>query len=109
MAAPNLLNATSIYGKNATVSGNGSNQTVITCGTDKLIKVTSINVHSSSSNTETNVYAAGIQIAGGGSTSPGQHCSYNLTGFYLTDGQSVTFDGESGTTCLVSYEEIDDA
>tara|TARA_R100001443_G_scaffold86719_1_gene93380 strand:- start:23 stop:352 length:330 start_codon:yes stop_codon:yes gene_type:complete len=109
MAAPNLLNATSIYGKNAAVSGNGSNQTVITCATDKLIKVTSINVHSSASNTETNVFAAGIQIAGGGSTSPDTWHSYNLTGFYLTESQTVTFDGESGTTCLVSYEEIDDA
>ena len=109
MAAPNLLNATSIYGKNAAVSGNGSNQTVITCASDKLIKVTSINVHSSSTNTETNVYAAGVQIAGGGGTSPDANCSYNLAGFYLTEGQTVTFDGEANTTCLVSYEEIDDA
>ena len=109
MAAPNLLNATSIYGKNVAVSGNGSNQTVITCATDKLIKVTSINVHSSSTNTETNVFAAGVQIAGGGGTSPAQNSSYNLSGFYLTESQTVTFDGESGTTCLVSYEEIDDA
>ena len=109
MAAPNLLNATSIYGKNATVSGNGSNQTVITCASDKLIKVTSINVHSSATNTETKVYAAGVLIAGGYSTSPAQHASYNLSGFYLTESQTVTFDGESGTTCLVSYEEIDDA
>ena len=109
MAAPNLLNATSIYGKNATVSGDGSNQTVLTCATDKLIKVTSINVHSSTTNTFTKVYAAGVQISGGGSNSPAIDASYNLAGFYLTEGQTVTFHGETSTTCLVSYEEIDDA
>ena len=43
MAAPNLINATSIYGKNATATGNGSEQTVLTCATDKLIKITSKN------------------------------------------------------------------
>ena len=89
MANPNLLNATSIYGKNVTVTADGSLNTILTCPTDKIIKIISIIVHNDN---------------------PPQGGQYTLGSFYLTEGQTVKFQGDgSGIDCVISYEEIDDA
>ena len=109
MAAPNLINATSIYGKNATATGNGSEQTVLTCATDKLIKITSINVHKDGAGNGSTcmVKIAGAEVAG--TTAPGGNENYTLGSFYLTESQTVTFNAGSSYQIIVSYEEIDDA
>ena len=110
MAAPNLLNATSIYGKNATSVGDGSNTTVLTCPADKLIKITSINVHAADSNAVSRIFIAGVQVAGGATSVPGEQGNYTLGTFYLTEAQTVVFYGNNANVdCIVSYEEIDDA
>ena len=111
MANPNLLNATSIYGKNVTVSADGSLNTVLTCATDKLIKIISITVHNDNeSNGWGHVYLNDKQIAGGGSNNPPVGGLYTLGSFYLTEGQTVQFLGsDANVDCVVSYEEIDDA
>ena len=63
MAAPNLLNATSIYGKNVTASGDGSLNIILTCATDKLIKITGINVHSDGTNLSSKIFISVINLA----------------------------------------------
>ena len=110
MAAPNLLNATSIYGKNVTSTGDGSLNIILTCPTDKLIKITGITVHASSSGKEGWIYVAGVQVAGGASGVPSDDGNYTLGSYYLTEAQTVQFKGTDNTVdCIVSYEEIDDA
>jgi hypothetical protein len=42
MAAPNVVNVTSIYGKTTGLALTSSSQDVLTCGADKLLKVNSI-------------------------------------------------------------------
>ena len=109
MANPNLLNATSIYGKNASVAGNNGTQTVLTCPTDKLIKIISITVHADSVNVQTGVTVAGRKLAGGATENPKNGATYSLGSFYLMEAETVTFFGDATSACLVSYEEIDDA
>ena len=113
MANPNLLNATSIYGKNVTVSADGSLNTILTCPTDKLIKIISITVHNDSqNNANSSIYINDKQITGGGSLqdNPPQGGQYTLGTYYLTEAQTVKFQGSgSGIDCVISYEEIDDA
>ena len=109
MANPNLINATSIYGKNATATGNGSEQTVLTCATDKLIKITSINVHRDG---QGNGSTCTVKIAGkevSGTQAPVANANYTLGSFYLTEAQTVTINAGSSYDIIVSYEEIDDA
>ena len=110
MANPNLLNATSIYGKNATETGDGSEQTVLTCATDKLIKITSINVHRTGGGGGGSciVKIAGVQVTG--TTQPGQNGNFTLGTYYLMEAQTVTFNASNDTyTIIINYEEIDDA
>ena len=111
MANPNLLNATSIYGKNVTVTADGSLNTILTCPTDKLIKIVSITVHNDSdSNGWGVVMLNDKQIGGGGSNNPPPSGLYTLGSFYLTESQTIKFQGSStGIDCVISYEEIDDA
>ena len=113
MANPNLLNATSIYGKNVTVTADGSLNTILTCPTDKLIKIISIIVHNDDQNNgEGAIFINDKQVSGGGSLNdnPPQGGQYTLGSFYLTEGQTVQFLGtDANVDCVVSYEEIDDA
>ena len=110
MANPNLLNATSIYGKTAYQSGSSSTQTILTCPSDKLIKILTMNIHSDGSNNYHRIYIAGKQISGGGSNQPPSDGNATLGSFYLTEGNSVTWDASgNGVDLYISYEEIDDA
>ena len=111
MANPNLLNATSIYGKNVTVSADGSLNTILTCPSNKLIKIISITVHNDNqSNGWGQVFLNDKQIGGGGSNNPPEGGLYTLGSFYLTESQTIKFHGiGSGIDCVISYEEIDDA
>ena len=110
MANPNLLSATSIYGKNVTASGTGSEIVVLTCPTDKLIKVTSINIHRTGGGGGGNcvVKIDSTQITG--VTQPVQNSNFTYGSFYLTEGQQIRWNASNDTySMLVSYEEIDDA
>jgi hypothetical protein len=45
MAAPNIVNITSVYGKTMGVGLNTtSNTTILTCGADKVLKINTVNV-----------------------------------------------------------------
>ena len=111
MANPNLLNATSIYGKNVTVSGDGSENTILTCPTDKLIKIISITVHNVNAPNASGIVKINDKtVAGGGSNNPPTGGQYTIGSFYLTESQTVKFNGsDSNVSCVISYEEIDDA
>ena len=126
MANPNVLTATSIYGKCVvqTISTIASAQIVNVIqnlsGSGKLIKVTNINltglIQSSGGNGSFSLKANGFSIyqnASGGAT----QASFNYvsvadrnTSFYLTENQSLTMESSStgavNVTCFVSYEEI---
>ena len=111
MANPNLLNATSIYGKNVTVSADGSLNTILTCPSNKLIKIISITVHNvNAPNAYGIVKINDKTVGGGGSNNPPEGGLYTLGSFYLTESQTIKFHGiGSGIDCVISYEEIDDA
>ena len=110
MANPNLLSATSIYGKNASAAGTGSEVVVLTCPTDKLIKIISMNVHRTGAGGGTSciVKVAGVQVTG--TTQPASNANYTLGSYYLNESETVTFDASgSHYNIIISYEEIDDA
>ena len=111
MANPNLLNSTSIYGKNITASADGSENTILTCPTDKLIKIISITVHNASAPNGYGIVKINDKtVAGGGADNPPSGGQYTIGSFYLTESQTVKFNGsDSNVSCVISYEEIDDA
>tara|TARA_R100000152_G_C6582353_1_gene45762 strand:- start:32 stop:364 length:333 start_codon:yes stop_codon:yes gene_type:complete len=110
MANPNLLNATSIYGKHVAQHGSSSTQTILTCPSNKLIKILTINIHSDGSNNYHKLWIAGKQISGGASNQPPGDGNITLGSFYLMEGESVTWIATGNEVdCFISYEEIDDA
>jgi len=109
MANPNLLNVTSIYAKNIAISSTSGTQTALTCPSDKLIKIQSINVHHDGSSYHT-LFINGKQVSGGSSSSPPGDQNLTLGSFYLLEGQTVEFSSNGTKADLfISYEEIDDA
>ena len=110
MANPNLLNATSIYGKTAHQNGSSSIQTILTCPSNKLIKILTINIHHDGSNKWHKLYIGGKQVSGGGSNQPPNDGNVTLGSFYLMESESVTWHAtDNNVDCFISYEEIDDA
>lgn len=127
MANPNVLTATSIYGKCVvqTISTLASAQIVNVIenlsGSGKLIKVTNINLtggiqSSGGLNGSFVLKANGFSIYQNGS-SGATPAVFNYisvanrnTSFYLTENQSLTMESSStgsvNVTCFVSYEEI---
>jgi hypothetical protein len=127
MANPNVLTATSIYGKCVvqTISTVASAQIVNVIqnlsGSGKLIKVTNINVtgyitSSGGLNGSFALKANGFSIYGNSSSgaTPARFDFLSVadrdTSFYLNENQSLTMESSStgsvNVTCFVSYEEI---
>ena len=132
MAAPNILNATSIIGKSATLVATASTQTLLTCPADKLIKITSMfatNTHSGAENIDIRLKKNGVHCekplfgmdaahpTTAGETFPGARTQQYPAGWYMEENDvlAIACDTESvknqygALTVCVSYDLIDDA
>ena len=122
MAAPNVVNVTSIYGKTTGLALTSSSQDVLTCGADKLLKVNSIIVANvdgtnpddvtvswyDSGTTTSFRLASTVQVPADstlvvlGKDAP----------IYLEEGDKIQANGVAASgdlEIIVSYEELDDA
>ena len=132
MAAPNILNATSIIGKSATVVATASTQDLLTCPANKLIKITSMfatNTHSGAENLDIRLKKNGVHCekplfgmdaahpTTAGETFPGARTQQYPAGWYMEENDvlAISCDANSvksqygGMTVCVSYDLIDDA
>ena len=122
MAAPNVVNVSSIYGKTTGLALTSSSQDILTCAANKLLKINSIivaNVDGSNQdavtvgwynadNTTTFKLAHAVDVPAKstlivlGKDSP----------IYLEEGDKITALGVAASgdlEIIVSYEELDDA
>ena len=122
MAAPNVVNVSSIYGKTTGLALTSSSQDVLTCAADKLLKINSIIVANvdgtnqdavtvgwyNADNTTTFKLASTVNVPADstlvvlGKDSP----------IYLEEGDKITALGVAASgdlEIIVSYEELDDA
>ncbi len=121
MAAPNLVNVTSIYGKTFGASLGNSNTNMIICASNKVYKVNSIII----SNVDgTNAFDATVVFFDGGGTAnyhiaklitvPAKSTLVVLgkdTPIYLEEDDKITaYASATGDgQIIISYEEMDDA
>tara|TARA_Y100000114_G_C11684578_1_gene290367 strand:+ start:522 stop:884 length:363 start_codon:yes stop_codon:yes gene_type:complete len=120
MAAPNLVNVSSVFGKSTAIALTTSSQDVLTCASDKLLKINSIicaNVDG------TNDATATVQFSDGGSSDFHIAKAVNVAAgdtvniltkdapIYLeeTDKIKALASAASDLELVVSYEELDDA
>ena len=122
MAAPNVVNVTSIYGKTTGLALTSSSQDVLTCPAEKLLKVNSIIVAnvdgSSADDVDVIFYNA--------DNTTGYHLAKLVTvpskstlvvlgkdaPIYLEEGDKIQANGAAASgdlEIIVSYEELDDA
>jgi len=122
MAAPNVVNVTSIYGKTTGLALTSSSQDVLTCPAEKLLKVNSIivaNVDGTNADDVTvNWYNADNTTA--------YHIAKTVfvpsdstlivlgkdAPIYLEEGDKIQANGAAASgdlEIIVSYEELDDA
>jgi hypothetical protein len=122
MAAPNVVNVSSIYGKTTGLALTSSSQDILTCATDKLLKINSIIVANvdgthadivtvkwyNSDNTTAFSIASTVAVPADstlivlGKDSP----------IYLEEGDKIQALGVAASgdlEIIVSYEELDDA
>ena len=122
MAAPNVVNVSSIYGKTTGLALTSSSQDVLTCGADKLLKVNSIIVANvdGSSNDDVTVswYDSGTTTSfrlASTVTVPADSTLVVLgkdAPIYLEEGDKIQANGVAASgdlEIIVSYEELDDA
>ena len=122
MAAPNLVNVTSILGKSMGASlGTGSNTDILTCGSDKVLKINSIivaNVDGSDSATVTvhfydNSASARYNLAHTINV-PADSTLIVLgkdSPIYLEESDHIEAEASAASDLemIISYEELDDA
>ena len=122
MAAPNVVNVSSIYGKTTGLALTSSSQDILTCAANKLLKINSIIV-------------ANVDGSNQDSVTVGWYNADNTTTFklahvvdvpakstlvvlgkdspiYLEEGDKITALGVAASgdlEIIVSYEELDDA
>ena len=121
MAAPNIVNVTSIYGKTMGGAITTSNSDMVTCPTDKLLKINSIIVANVDG---TNSADVTVQFYNAGDTT-----SYHLARtisipadstlvvlgkdapIYLEEGDKIQAQATAAgdLEIIISYEELDDA
>ena len=132
MAAPNILNATSIVGISTVLVATASTQNIVTCPANKLIKITSMfatNTHSGAENIDIRLKKNGVHCekplfgmdaahpTTAGETFPGARTQQYPAGWYMEEndvlqvvcgaGSVMSFLG--AVTVCVSYDLIDDA
>ena len=122
MAAPNVVNVTSIYGKTTGLALTNSSQDVLTCAADKLLKINSIivaNVDGTNADDVTvkwynadNTTAFSLAST---VTVPSDSTLVVLgkdAPIYLEEGDKIQALGAAASgdlEIIVSYEELDDA
>ena len=127
MAAPNILSATSIYGKTTGVELNTTTTTgILTCATDKLLKINSIfvaNIDGTNSATVTlNFFDTDSDGSGTERTNPiastvdvPADSTLVVLGkdspIYLEEGDKITGGASANADlqCIIAYDELDDA
>ena len=122
MAAPNVVNVTSIYGKTTGLALTSSSQDVLTCAADKLLKVNSIIVANVDGANDDDVtvkwYNADNTTAfslASTVTVPSDSTLVVLgkdAPIYLEEGDKIQANGAAASgdlEIIVSYEELDDA
>ena len=127
MAAPNILSATSIYGKTTSVELNTTTTTgILTCASNKVLKINSIivaNIDGTNSASVTlNFFDTDSDGSGTDRTNPIAKTvdvpadstlvvSDKNSAFYLEEGDKITGGASANADlqCTISYEEIDDA
>ena len=121
MAAPNVVNVTSIYGKTMGGVITTSNSDMVTCPTDKLLKINSIIVANVDG---TNAADVTVQFYNAGDTT-GYHLAKTITvpgdstlvvlgkdaPIYLEEGDKIQAMASAAgdLEIIISYEELDDA
>ena len=121
MAAPNIVNVTSIYGKTMGGTLSTSNADMVTCPTDKLLKINSIIVANVDG---TNAADVTVQFYNAGDTTS-YHLAKTITvpadstlvvlgkdaPIYLEEGDKIQAlaSAAGDLEIIVSYEELDDA
>ena len=126
MAAPNLANTTSIYGKTLAYDATTTvNTAALTCPTDKVLKINTIYIRENS-NEEIRVdfydSSEALQIrifdtvefgSAGYTRNDPQFIVTKDNYFYLEEGDELriwmTGSGTNDRKVMISYEEIDDA
>ena len=123
MAAPNIVNVTSIYGKTASLTPSNTTANVLlanAAGSGKVLKIDVINAANVNGSAAVDVTVAINSNAAGSGTSSALASTvsvpadaslivtYKSTSFYLEEDRSivVTSGTASGITYVVSYEEI---
>ena len=121
MAAPNVVNVSSIYGKTTGLALTSSSQDVLTCPAEKLLKVNSIivaNVDGSNDSTITCSFYDGSATARyklAHSVDVPAKSTLIVIGkdspIYLEEGDQIEANAghASRLTIVISYEELDDA
>jgi len=122
MAAPNVVNVTSIYGKTTGLALTSSSQDVLTCGAGKLLKVNSIivaNVDGTNSDDVTvSWYDSGTTTSFRLASTVQVPADSTLVvlgkdaPIYLEEGDKIQANGVAASgdlEIIVSYEELDDA
>lgn len=121
MAAPNIVNVSSIYGRTVGATLNLTNtQSYVVCPTDKVLKINSILVSNTVSSVEevtVNFYDSSLAnfftLANGISIPPSS--SLVILGkdscIYLEEGDTIQAGATSinALDIIISYEELDDA
>ena len=122
MAAPNVVNVTSIYGKTTGLALTSSSQDVLTCAAEKLLKVNSIIVANVDGTNPDNVtvkwYNADNTTAFSLASTVAVPADTTLVvlgkdaPIYLEEGDKIKANGVAASgdlEIIVSYEELDDA
>ena len=122
MAAPNIVNVTSIYGKTVTGTLNTSTSTsYLTCGTNKVIKVNTILISNRDGTNDATVTCFFYDSSVGAAryiaqtiTVPADSTLVLIskdTSLYLEESDQIRAgaSANSDLDIIISYEEIDDA
>jgi hypothetical protein len=121
MAAPNIVNVTSIYGKSVQAELTTTLTTeILACAADKVLKINSITVANIDGTNAADVSvfitkSGGSPIAIASTISVPADASLSLidknSGFYLEELDNIEAgaSANSDLTITISYEEIDDA
>ena len=121
MAAPNIVNVTSIYGKTMGGAITTSNSDMVTCPTDKLLKINSIIVANVDGTNTADVTAQFYNA----SDTTSYHLAKTITvpadstlvvlgkdaPIYLEEGDKIQAQASAAgdLEMIISYEELDDA
>ena len=130
MANPNLLAATSMYGKSKQAAGGTGNPAILTCASDKFIKVTALFLKNpsgtvywatlsmtKSGGSAIEIFSSDIthleDFSGGDEQDTQQIHVYNIFKdgvLYMEEGDVLNLDVENaGVVYTLCYEEYDDA